>query len=59
VKQDFLNCDRWIESGGFILFDDSNLKEFGVFRLMPEIEATKRYTLISKDPNHLFQKSTN
>ena len=28
VKQDFLNCDRWIESGGFILFDDSSLAAY-------------------------------
>jgi hypothetical protein len=56
VRQDFLNCDRWIEAGGFILFDDSNSKEFGVWRLMREMEANHRYSLISTRPNHLFQK---
>lgn len=43
AKRDFLNCDAFLEVGGFLLFDDSNLTEFGVCHLMPEIAATNRY----------------
>jgi hypothetical protein len=55
-QQDFLNCDDFLEIGGFILFDDSTLTEFGVHRLMPEIIAEGRYKLIATNPYHLFQK---
>ena len=57
VKCDFENCDAFLEPGGFILFDDSTLKSFGVHRLMPEVLATGRYQLAAKNPNHLFQKA--
>jgi hypothetical protein len=56
AKQDFENCDAFLQVGGFILFDDSTDKTFGVFRLMPEVLATGRYRLVAKNPNHLFQK---
>jgi hypothetical protein len=56
AKLDFENCDAFLQVGGFILFDDSTDKGFGVFRLMPEVLATGRYRLIAKNPNHLFQK---
>ena len=57
AKRDFLNCDQFLEQGGFILFDDSTLPEFGVARLMPEIIAGGRYKLIAANPNYLFQKT--
>jgi hypothetical protein len=56
AKLDFQNCDTFLEVGGFILFDDSTLKSFGVHQLMPEILATRRYQLAAKNPNHLFKK---
>jgi len=56
AKADFENCDRHLESGGFILFDDSTIKEFGVWRLIPEVLATGRYRLVARNPNHLVQK---
>jgi predicted O-methyltransferase YrrM len=56
VKQDFENCDEFLEPGGFILFDDAVLREFGVQRLMPEVQATGRYKLVARNPNYLFQK---
>jgi len=56
AKRDFLNCDEFLEIGGFILFDDSTLAEFGVYKLMPEIIAEGRYKLIAANPYHLFQK---
>jgi hypothetical protein len=56
AKEDFENCDAFLQTGGFILFDDSTLKAFGVHALMPEVLATGRYKLIARNPNHLFQK---
>lgn len=56
VKRDFLNCDEFLEIGGFVLFDDSTLGEFGVHKLMPEIISEGRYNLIATNPYHLFQK---
>jgi hypothetical protein len=56
AKRDFLNCDQFLEVGGFILFDDSTLTEFGVYKLMPEIISGGRYNLIAINPYHLFQK---
>src|SRR5262245_23626591 len=56
VKFDFQNCDEFLEVGGFILFDDSFAKDFGVYKLMPEIKGMDRYQLAAKNPNHLFQK---
>jgi hypothetical protein len=57
VKRDFLNCDTYLEIGGFILFDDSINTQFGVYRLIPEIVSEGRYKLIATNPNHLFQKT--
>lgn len=56
AKRDFLNCDTFLDSGGFILFDDSTDVQFGVRKLMPEIASGGRYKLIATNPNHLFQK---
>jgi Methyltransferase domain len=56
AKRDFQNCDTFLESGGFILFDDSTLTNFGVWKLMPEIVAGGKYKLIDTNPYHLFQK---
>jgi hypothetical protein len=43
VKQNFLNCNAFLEEGGFILFDDSTVEKFDVHELMPEVLATGRY----------------
>jgi hypothetical protein len=59
AKQDFLNCDAFLEEGGLILFDDSTVERFGVRQLMPEVLATGRYVLVAQNPNHLFQKAKN
>jgi Methyltransferase domain len=56
AKKDFLNCDTVLENGGFLLFDDSTVEAFGVRNLMPEVLATGRYSLVAKNPNHLFQR---
>jgi hypothetical protein len=57
AKLDFQNCDAFLEVGGFILFDDSTLKSFGVHQLISEVVATGRYKLAARNPNHLFQKT--
>ena len=56
AKRDFLNCDSYLEKGGFILFDDSTLGEFTLHKLMPEIATLGRYRLVAQNPYHLFQK---
>jgi hypothetical protein len=56
AKRDFLNCDTYLEAGGFILFDDSTLGEFSLHKLMPEITTSGRYRLVATNPYHLFQK---
>jgi hypothetical protein len=56
AKKDFLNCDAFLDPGGFLLFDDSTLEIFGVRHLMPEVLQTGRYELVDTNPNHLFRK---
>jgi hypothetical protein len=57
VKRDFMNCDTFLEVGGFLLFDDSTLLKDEVYMVMPEVMATGRYKLVAKNPYHLFQKT--
>src|SRR5260370_21835802 len=52
AKRDFLNCDAYLQEGGFILFDDSTVEKFGVRHLMPEVVTTGRYKLVAQNPNH-------
>jgi hypothetical protein len=56
AKKDFLDCNSFLDEGGFILFDDSTVEKFGVRELMPEIVANRGYKLVATNPNHLFQK---
>jgi len=58
VKNDFLNADRVLENEGYLMFDDSSDGSGwdGGNRVMQEIIETKRYSLIMKNPNYLFQK---
>lgn len=56
-RRDFLNVDRWLEVGGFILFDDTaHDAPFECVQLMPEVQATGRYELVSRSPNCLWRK---
>jgi len=57
ARRDFLNCDAFLQTGGFILFDDSTLGKDEVRLVMPEVFATGRYKLIAQNPYHLFQKT--
>lgn len=58
VQNDFLNVDRYLETGGFILFDDSAdyYTHFGVNRLVREIKKMDNYEVVIKNPNYLFKK---
>jgi len=58
AKNDFYNVDRYLDVGGFILFDDSAdyYDQFGVNRLMKEIMKLANYKLVIKNPNYLFKK---
>ncbi len=57
AKRDFKNTDKYLDTGGYILFDDSSDSDpFGLSRLMKEISKNERYKLIIKNPNYLFKK---
>jgi len=57
AKRDFVNTDEFLESGGFILFDDSaDGTKWEVSRVRDEVIATRRYDVVAKNPNYLFRK---
>jgi hypothetical protein len=56
--RDFRNCDRWLELGGFILFDDSgDDTEWECRRVAREALASGRYQLVAKIPNYFLKKT--
>lgn len=58
AKRDFENTDRFLEQGGFILFDDSSDRGpfEGVCQVVAEVQKSGRYELVAKNPNYLFRK---
>jgi len=57
AKRDFINTSKYLDKGGFILFDDSSdTSQFGCAKLMKEIIRNSEYELVIKNPNHLFRK---
>lgn len=57
AKRDFDNVARYLELGGYVLFDDSSdMNPFGLTRLMKEIKRNQHYKLVTKNPNYLFKK---
>ncbi len=57
VRKEFETIDRYLDPGGFILFDDSSdSSPFGLNRLMREIAALGGYELVHQNPNYLFRK---
>jgi len=57
VKQDFLDVDRSLLPGGFILFDDSaDGSGWDVNRVVKEVQENPAYELVLKAPNYLFRK---
>lgn len=57
AKRDFENTDKYLERGGFILFDDSSdYSHWEVNKLAREIVKGKDYELVARNPNYLFRK---
>lgn len=57
AKRDFIHCDTYLESGGFLLFDDSaDASGWDVCRVVSEVRSSGRYDLVIKNPNYLFRK---
>lgn len=57
ARRDFDNCDKFLEKGGFILFDDSaDFTKMGVCKVVKEVIETQRYDLIAKNPHYFFRK---
>lgn len=57
AQRDFHNCDEFLSSGGFILFDDSaDGTDWDVCKVVKQVAALGRYELIIKNPNYLFRK---
>jgi len=56
-RRDFLNTDRFLEPGGFVLFDDSaDGSPWEVCRVIEEVKLLANYRFVVKNPNYLFQK---
>lgn len=57
ARRDFLNADRHLQPGGFILFDDSaDGSHWEVCRVIEEIKRLPNYRVVIKNPNYLVQK---
>lgn len=57
ARRDFENCDRYLEPGGFLLFDDSaDGSDWEVCRVVREVAKSGRYELVARNPNYLFRK---
>lgn len=57
AKRDFENVDRYLEIGGFILFDDSaDHSGWQVCKVVEEIKKEGRYEIIINNPNYLIKK---
>ncbi len=57
AKRDWQNCDRYLERGGFVFFDDSwDGSGWGVCDLIPEVLDSEAYELVISNPNYLFRK---
>lgn len=57
ARRDFENTDAHLESGGFLLFDDSaDDSGWEVCKVVREVMSTGRYELVAKNPNYFFQK---
>ncbi len=55
--QDFLNCDRHLVPGGFILFDDSaDGSDWEVCDVVRQVQRQPNYELVLKNPNYFFMK---
>ncbi len=58
ARRDFLNVDRYLAPGGYILFDDSaDGSPWGVTRVIDEIKRRADYRIVAANPNYLVQKT--
>jgi len=58
AKRDFQNADRFLEVGGFILFDDSaDGSIWEVTKVIQEVKAMPNYRVVIQNPNYLVQKT--
>lgn len=56
-KKDFENVDRYLEPGGFIVFDDSaDGSGWGSNRTAQEAATSLRYEVVAKNPNYCLRK---
>lgn len=56
-KRDCENSDRFLERGGFILFDDSSdAGKLGSSRAAREAAFSRSYEIVVKNPNYLLRK---
>lgn len=57
ARRDFLNADRHLQPGGFILFDDSaDGSHWEVCQVIREVKQLPNYRVVIKNPNYLVQK---
>jgi hypothetical protein len=57
AKRDFENVDRYLEIGGFILFDDSaDNSGWEVCKVIDEIKKGGKYEIVINNPNYLMKK---
>lgn len=57
AKRDFQNVDKFLEIGGFILFDDSaDNSGWGVCKVIDEIKKENKYEVVINNPNYLLKK---
>jgi Methyltransferase domain/Domain of unknown function (DUF4159) len=55
--KDFQNVDRYLEPGGFIVFDDSeDYHNWGSTRTAQEAAMLARYEVVAKNPNYCLRK---
>jgi SAM-dependent methyltransferase len=56
-KRDFQNVDRFLEQGGFIVFDDSgDGSDWESNQTAKEAAASDTYELVAKNPNYCLRK---
>ena len=57
AKSDFEKCDKILELGGFLFFDDSaDESSWEVKKVIKEVKNSGRYEFVIKNPNYLFKK---
>ena len=60
ARRDFQNVDKYLDIGGFILFDDSaDGTKWEVKQVVAEVLESGRYELVNKNPNYFFKKLKN